>query len=116
MGADTVGVQPRVGLTRSGLKEIGGSKSDRFNFRILKAALNVRREVNWTSDSDKLQQVSAIMQALRGFAPMNVVEGMMAAQAVAQHLAGMDCFRTAAIAERRRARRGTPRSSRTDTP
>ena len=99
MNVVTTNGQTEVGLRRQSLKEIGGSEATGFNFWILKAALSVRSEAKWMTDADRSQQVSAIIQALRGFAPMDEIEGMMASQAVALHIGTMECLRRAAIPE-----------------
>ncbi len=51
------------------------------------------------NDADKSQQVSAIIQVMRGFAPIDKIEGMMASQAAALHIGAMECFRRATVPE-----------------
>lgn len=97
MGVETSEQTTNVEVTRQGLKDVGGSELAGFNFWILKATINARSEFKWNSDSDKSQQVSAIIQALRAFAPIDEIEGMMASQAVALHVGSMECFRRAAL-------------------
>jgi hypothetical protein len=47
----------------------------------------------------RTQRIQATLAALRGFAPTNEVEAMVAAQAVALHAASMECARRSMIAE-----------------
>lgn len=47
----------------------------------------------------KNQRVAAALAAVRAFEPKNEIESMMAAQAVALHLASMECARRAMLAD-----------------
>jgi hypothetical protein len=80
------------------LKEIGGSKSDRWNAILA----NQAAQALWVNNSDAEEreyQLSATAAALVGIEPRDELEGMMAAQLIAAHNASMECFRRAMIGE-----------------
>lgn len=81
------------------LRSLGGSANDRFNTVLANAAARTlwhHRDEAPEARSDKL---SAAAVALKGFAPRDEVEGMLAAQAVGLHAATMECLRRAMIPE-----------------
>ncbi len=81
---------------KGSFKQIGGSQSDVWNTRL--ADQTVRAMALPTSDPpEQDRQVRASFAALRGLAPNDELEGMMAAQLIAAHNAAMDCYRLAAL-------------------
>jgi hypothetical protein len=80
------------------LKLIGGSMSDDWNHIL---ADQVMASL-WLKNSDAKQrgeQRSAALAGLAGIAPLDELEGMIAAQLVACHNASMECYRRAMIGE-----------------
>ncbi len=71
------------------LKEAAGADSDRLNGMLLRAVLGCVPCPEGGSPEDRERRVGAALDAVRGFGPRDAVEGMLAAQAVAMHLAGM---------------------------
>jgi hypothetical protein len=82
---------------KPGLKSIGGSQSDHWNNTLANQAL----QALWlrSSQEERDRQLSATVAALKGIAPKDELEGMMAAQLIAAHNAAMECYRRAMIAE-----------------
>lgn len=85
---------------RDALAPFGGSESPSFNATMLRQVLACL----WVPDSKTDSQATAralqtVGAALRAFKPTDEIEGMIAAQAVAAHLAAMECLRRANIAE-----------------
>ena len=80
----------------NGLKAMGGSNnSPEFNDVLLKSVVACTPNV----DADAVsQRAAAVCAALAAFRPVDEIEGMLAAQAVAMHLGSMECFRRATIA------------------
>jgi hypothetical protein len=80
------------------LKNIGGSRSDRWNNILANQAI----QALWLKHSDletREKQFSATVAALIGIAPKDELEGMMAAQLIAAHNATMECYRRAMLGE-----------------
>jgi hypothetical protein len=80
------------------LKQLGGSQSDDWNNVLTNQTLNTV----WTAHSNdeaRQLQYSATGAALVGIEPRDELEGMMAAQLIAAHNAGMECYRRAMIQE-----------------
>jgi hypothetical protein len=78
------------------LKTIGGSRSDDWNNMIARQTV----EALWLQHSGpetQEKQIGAALAALVGIGPKDELEGMMAAQLVAAHNAGMECYRRAMI-------------------
>jgi hypothetical protein len=81
---------------RPELKCLGGSQSDDWNNVLTNQTLNTL----WTArsnDETRQLQYSATGAALVGIEPRDELEGMMAAQLIAAHNAGMECYRRAMI-------------------
>lgn len=81
---------------RGKLKDLGGSKSDQWNLRIAAQALDTM----WLEGVDAEQLANyqqATFAALRGIAPRDEVEGMIAAQMIGAQNAAMECYRRAMI-------------------
>ncbi len=82
--------------SKAAFTEIGGSQSDAWNTRL--ADQTVRAMALTTSDgAEQDRQLRASVAALRGIAPKDELEGMMAAQLIAAHNATMDCYRFATL-------------------
>jgi hypothetical protein len=80
------------------LKNLGGSKSDRWNNLLANQAVNAL----WLKHSDpetRDKQLSATVAALLGIGPRDELEGMIAAQLIAAHNAAMECYRRAMLGE-----------------
>lgn len=79
---------------RDQLAVVSGSDSIRFRTTLLN---DLRAVVVQAGASEEAQNArfGAAIDALRGFAPRNEIEGMMAAQAVALHHSMMDALRRA---------------------
>jgi hypothetical protein len=80
------------------LKQVGGSRSDDWNQRIIDDAC----QVLWVKNSDtktRDQQIKAALVGLIGIGPKDELEGMMAAQLIAAHSAAMECYRRAMLGE-----------------
>ncbi len=96
--ADTVDMKPPDQWAGT-LRSLGGSRNDRFNNVLVNTAARTlwhHRDEAAEARSDKL---TAVAVALKGFAPRDEVEGMLAAQAVGLHAATMECLRRAMIPE-----------------
>jgi hypothetical protein len=77
-------------------KALGGSHSDHWNFILVNQAASTL----WTRHSDnetRDRQYKATACALIGIDPKDEMEGMMAAQLLAAHNAGMECYRRAML-------------------
>lgn len=90
---------PVVNTTPGRLRAVSGSDNDDFALWAMKGALGNRWRPKWLTEEEDRQQVAAMIEALRGFAPRDEVEGMMAAQAVSAHAASMECYRRAMHSE-----------------
>ena len=71
------------------LKGVAGSDSVRLNTVLLRAVLGCVPCSAAEAPEIREQRVGAALDAVKGFGPRDAVEGMLAAQAVAMHLAGM---------------------------
>jgi hypothetical protein len=80
------------------LKNIGGSRSDRWN-RIIADQVMQALWVKNSSPGEQEKQLTAAVAALVGIAPKDELEGMMAAQLIAAHNAAMECYRRAMLGE-----------------
>lgn len=82
------------------MQHIGGSKLDAFNGVILGDVARAQYSALCNGDKDARQeQIDFAAIALRGFAPKDEVEGLLAAQAVGLHNATMEAMRRAMIKE-----------------
>src|SRR5262249_30331456 len=80
------------------LKNLGGSKSDRWNNLLANQAV----QALWIKHSDaetRESQFGATVAALVGICPKDEMEAMMAAQLIAAHNAAMECYRRAMLGE-----------------
>lgn len=79
-------------------KPFGGSESDAFNRNLADQTLKSL----WVAHSDSAaldEQYQAALTAMMGIGPRDEIEGMLAAQMIATHNAGMECYRRAMIPE-----------------
>jgi len=81
------------------LRPLTGSGSGMFNLKLLNQVWNalwrLQNGAEWAKEMGEI----AARGALRGIAPRDPLEGMLAAQMVATHEAAMECFRRAHIPE-----------------
>lgn len=99
-GAGTIsqvpGQPPRMKVGEHGLRLLGGSTLHQFNDILLNATLATM----WVPQAERQDQtgrIAAAGAALAAFKPMDEIEGMLAAQAVALHYATMECLRQATL-------------------
>src|SRR5215472_3871801 len=85
---------PTLNTSLAGLKAMGGSEWPEFNRVLLHAT--AATHPNQDPDATSLH-VAAISAALAAFKPMDEIEGMIAAQAVALHHMSLECLRRAVI-------------------
>jgi len=79
------------------LKAVGGSVSDVFNDMLVNmVADTLWRPTGMTKEAWN-QRLAAAIAALFAFRPVNEIEGMLGAQAVALHYAAMECLRRAML-------------------
>ncbi len=87
------------GSEQNMFKPLGGSESQDFNNILLRGVLGCMSLTPVKNDPEMVARATAAAAAaLRAFKPTDEVEGMLAAQAVALHLATMECFRRVALA------------------
>jgi hypothetical protein len=100
-GRRTVAVRAETALQPKGcrLKALAGSDDPRFNNVLLNRVLGTAWIPDRLTDERREDEAGAALAAMRGFAPRDEVEAMMAAQAVALHNAAMECARRAMLPE-----------------
>lgn len=79
------------------LKAVAGSEHPDFNNVLINAVAQAVWIRNGVTEEERSQRAAAALAAVKGFAPRDEVEGMLAAQAVALHHAAMECLRRAMI-------------------
>jgi hypothetical protein len=79
------------------LRQIGGSRSDRFNHALIEAMTRTGWFPSGQSEEDRNRQLFVAVTGLRAFRPTDEIEAMIAAQAMAAHHASMECSRRAMI-------------------
>lgn len=86
------------------LKNIGGSRSDEWNDKIINDAVESFWDNHVTLSSDEKEYIEqrekhsrATMIALADMKPADVMEGMLVAQMIAAHNALMECYRRAML-------------------
>lgn len=86
-----------VALNPADLPRATGTKDRHLGVLLVKQAV----EALWTparmSNADRQEAVNAAVAALKGLAPTDALEGMMATQMVAIHNAAMECLRRAQL-------------------
>ena len=84
------------------MRHIGGSKRDCFNSALLTEVVHTQYRSKFANADDEDMQrgmTDYAALAMRGFAPQDEVEGMIAAQAVGLHNVAMEAMRRAMIRE-----------------
>jgi hypothetical protein len=81
---------------RGAFKQVGGSQSDAWNTWLADQTVRAMT-LNASDEAEQDRQLRASVAALRGIAPNDELEGMMAAQLIAAHHAAMDCYRFATL-------------------
>jgi hypothetical protein len=79
------------------MRDIAGSKSDRFNLSLINAMARTCWIASGQSDEDRKEQMFVAVTGLRAFKAADEIEGMIAAQAMAAHHASMECSRRAMV-------------------
>ena len=79
------------------MQDVAGSKNRLFNNALIRAVADATWNFTTDAEAARLDRIGGALAALKGFAPRDEVEGMMAAQAVAMHLAAMECARRAML-------------------
>jgi hypothetical protein len=79
------------------MRDIAGSKSDRFNLSLINAMARTCWIPSGQSDEDRKEQMFVAVTGLRAFKAADEIEGMIAAQAMAAHHASMECSRRAML-------------------
>lgn len=79
----------------SELKGKAGSNNPEFNYSLIRSVVNTQWTPRDTASKDRSDRASATLSAMGAFKPTDEIEGMLAAQAIAMHLASMECFRRA---------------------
>jgi hypothetical protein len=81
----------------SAMREATGSESGHFNLKLMNQVWNAlwqgEKPAEWIVELGQ----RAALGALKGIAPRDPLEGMLAAQMVATHETAMDCFRRAQL-------------------
>lgn len=95
---NTVTRQTSKTKTTNHFARAGGSSNASFNRHIFDRVMDTawRQPGN---DSAIQEIANLVYSALAAFKPVDEIEGMLAAQATSMHLASMECFRRAMIAE-----------------
>lgn len=83
--------------TAEALKPVSGSSVPQFSAVLLNATVSTMPEFATADDDGSARRIAAASAALAAFKPADEIEGMIAAQAVALHSAGMECLRRAMI-------------------
>lgn len=93
-----------ITMTEDGaMQDMGGSKYGVFNHYLADSLLRTMWVVGGQDPAARAalesKAMGAAVAAMKAFAPKDEIEGMLAAQAVAMHLASMECFRRSIIPE-----------------
>ena len=94
--SEPLGIAPEASANTGALKPFGGSHFDAWNDKILRDTV----QTLWMKHSDERereQEIAAAVSGLFSIAPQDELEGMMAAQLIAAHMATMECYRRAMI-------------------
>jgi hypothetical protein len=82
------GVKRQISLNQNALP--GGGEDDML-LQLAKQIIDATK-INQHEASDATERINAAIAALHDIAPVGVLEGMLAAQLVATHMATMDCY------------------------
>ncbi len=77
-------------------KQLGGSDDDKFNQVAVNQAVNCLWLAH-ANDEDRDKLIQSTLISLRGIAPRDEMEGMLAVQMVACHNAAIECYRRAML-------------------
>lgn len=79
------------------MRDLGGSRFGVFNHALMNETVRTAFVVFESGDKEAAdrQVAGMVASAMRAFEPRDEIEGMLAAQATAMHLASMECFRRA---------------------
>src|SRR5688500_8883833 len=99
MDADSSLTVPAAGAASSPLQEAMGSSSEKFQLKLLHQIIETLGLPGSLTQEQQLQRAGEALALLRGIAPQDEMEGVLATQMVATHNAAMDCFRRAALPE-----------------
>jgi hypothetical protein len=89
--------QITAGIDLARGREVGGSAIGDFNLAVIRRTMDVICIPASAGVNGVNETLNAAMAALAAFKPVDEIEGMIAAQAVALHHAAMECFRRAAL-------------------
>jgi hypothetical protein len=78
-------------------QEVGGSRSKDFNRAMIRRTMGALCIPSSAGANGVNETVNAVSAALAAFTPVDEIDGMIAAQAVALHHAAMECFRRAVL-------------------
>ena len=83
------------------MRELGGSKHSVFNHALVDEVTRTAWVVAAPGEKEVADRkvMGMVAAAMKAFEPRDEVEGMLAAQATAMHLASMECFRRSIISE-----------------
>jgi hypothetical protein len=79
------------------LRRVGGSRSDKFNNALVRAVTQTGWFPPGQSAEARNTQLFVSAKAMMAFEPADEIEAMLAAQAMAQHNAAMECSRRAML-------------------
>ena len=79
------------------LQPAGGSRCDAWNNLIIEQAIKAVPLYNNLSEGLRAERMNSVVGAMVGIDPKDELEGMLAAQLIASHSAGMDCYRRAKV-------------------
>jgi hypothetical protein len=101
MDADGSLVVPRVGPGGTGslLQEATGSSSEKFQLKLVHQIIETLGLSASLGQEQQLERAGEALALLRGIAPQDELEGVLATQMVATHNAAMECLRRAALPE-----------------
>jgi len=80
-------------------RDVTGSESEDFGIVLLNQTFNCLWLPEGTDKTDRDNRIDSTLIAMMGIAPVDEIEGMLAAQMVAVHNAAMECLRRAMISE-----------------
>jgi hypothetical protein len=89
--------QITAGIDYARSREVSGSSSNDFALATIRRTMDAIRMSPEAGIDGVNVTVNAAMAALAAFKPVDEIEGMIAAQAVALHHAAMECFRRAIL-------------------
>src|SRR5215472_16307438 len=79
------------------MRAFGGSRSDRFNDRLIASMIETGWFPSGMSDEGRSRLMFVAVTGLQAFKPADEIDGMLAAQAMAAHHTSMECSPRAMI-------------------